>query len=78
MENFSRRRMNYRQCDQMPNMYVCSIFGHFLQCKLAQKHTELSKVGSKVCQILIKTLIKLSNIFLNFAKVAKFRQIWSH
>ena len=46
---------------------VCSIFGHFQQRKLAQKHTEFTKVDSKVCQILIKPS-KSCQIFLNFAK----------
>ena len=42
-----------------------------------QKHTEFSKVGSKVSRILNKPS-KNSEIFLHFAKVVKFRQIWSH
>ena len=37
----------------------------------------ICKGGSKFCQILNKHL-KIAKEFLNFTKVAKFRQIWSH
>ena len=37
-----------------------------------------SKAGTNVCQIPIKLYQKLPKDLQNFAKVAKFRQIWSH
>ena len=46
---------------------VYSIFGHLQQYKLAQKHTEASKVGSKFCEILIKPS-KDCQIFLTFCQ----------
>ena len=37
----------------------------------------LPKPGMKFCQILNRP-VKIAEVFSNFAKVAKFRQIWSH
>ena len=70
-------RHRHLQCDQMAKFL--SIFGHLQQYKFA-------KVGSKFCQSrLVQRFAKYSinsrkNVqdVLKFAKVAKFRQIWSH
>ena len=58
-----------------PDNYL--IFGHLKQWKFAQKQKAFAKVSSKFCQILNK-LSKFCQISLIFAKMAIFRQIWSH
>ena len=62
------------QCDQMARLF--SILGHLQQCKLAQKHTNFTKD----CWFFSNTKLsfeKLPKDLQSFAKVAKFRQIWS-
>ena len=56
---------------------VFSRFVHFQHWKFAQSNTNCPKMGSQLCQITNKPL-KYCPRFFNFAKVAKFRQIWSH
>ena len=56
---------------------VSSRFGHLRQGKFAQNNTNYPKVGSQLCQIPNKPL-NIAKYFLIFAKVTKFRQIWSH
>ena len=46
--------------------YLCRL----KECKFAEKHKIFAKIGSKFWQI---KLIKVAQILLNFAKVAKFR-----
>ena len=58
-------------------LYYFSVFGHFHQWKSAQWHTKFVKIGLKVCQIKNK-LSKIAKDLIDFAKVAKLRQIWSH
>ena len=54
-----------------------STFGHLNQRKFAQWYTNFAKVGPKFCQIIYKAS-KIAQDFEDIAKVAKFRQIWSH
>ena len=58
-------------------LHYFSKFGHLHQRKFAQWHTKFAKVGPKICQIVNKPS-KIAQDFKVFAKVAKFRQIWSH
>ena len=54
-----------------------STFGHLHARKLVQCHTKFAKVVPKFCQI-ANTHPKITQDCKNSAKVAKFRQIWSH
>ena len=54
-----------------------SIFGHLEQWKFASKYKIFAKVGSRFCK-LQKVIQEMAKLFLNFAQVAKFRQICSH
>ena len=56
---------------------IFSIFGHSYQEKLAQWHTKFVKVGARYSQIVNKPY-KIVQNFEDFAKMGKFRQIWSH
>ena len=60
-------------------MWWChfSTFGHLNERKFAQWQTKLAKAGPKFCQIVNKSP-KIAQDFKDFAKVAKFRHIWSH
>ena len=51
-----------------------STFGHLHQWKLAQWHTKFAKVGPRYSPIVNKP----SKMTEDFAKMAKFRKIWSH
>ena len=50
----------------------------FVTIKICWVASEIANVGTKVCQILNQLFQKLPKDFSNFAKVAKFCQIWSH
>ena len=46
--------------------------------KFCPVEKKIDNLGTNVCQILTEPYQKLPKEFYNFAKVAKFRQIWSH
>ena len=54
-----------------------STFGNLHEHKYAQCHAKLAKVVPKFCQI-VNDSPSIAQDFKDFAKVAKFRQIWSH
>ena len=61
------------QCDQMAILlFNLWPFTAMTICPIAKN----ANVGSKVCQIINEPSKKLPKDFYNFAKVAKFRQIW--
>ena len=66
-----------RNCSVTRWQNCFSIFGRLQQLKCAQQHTKFGKTGSKFSPIL-NNLQNIAQNFLIFAKVAKFRQIWSH
>ena len=63
------------QCDKMARLLFSNLGIYNIQ-KLP-KSIKVAKVGSQFCQILNKPS-KIAKDFKNIAKVANFRQIWSH
>ena len=67
-----------KQCDQTDRLLT--IFGHLGTTTIDNltNNIKISQSSSKFCQILNKPWNILLEMFYNFAKLAKFRQIWSH
>ena len=77
VESLTFQSLTHTDCSATKWLAYFSSFGHLRQWKLAQCHTKFVNVGPIFSQIANKPL-KIANHFEDFAKMAKFRQIWSY